>query len=72
MASPLHSVCFVGRAEGAGIFAKAGRSVQNPKEGSLLPGLTKGLTLWKAWYIAGQSFPCGWKGRKEWFQSKAR
>lgn len=71
MASPLHSVCFVGRVEGAGIFAKAEQSAQNPEEANPLPSL-RHLTLGEAWDIAGQGFQCGWKGRKEWLHDKSR
>lgn len=59
MASTQHSVCIVGRAEGAGIFAKAEKSTQNPEKANPPPSLQH-LTLREAWYTAGQSFQCGW------------
>lgn len=64
MANSLHSMCFVGRAEGAGIFAKAGQSIQNPEEGQPPAEPAASDLLWKAWDNAGKSFPVVGRGER--------
>ena len=71
MASPLYSMCFVGRAEGAVFFAKTGQNAQNPEESSLLLSL-QALTLWGAWDIVGQSFPVIRRRERNRSHNKAR
>lgn len=71
MANSLHSMCFVGRAEGAGIFAKAGQNVQNPEEGQP-PAEPAASDLVEGLGQRRQELPCGWKGRKEWSHDKVR